>query len=290
MGIVGSSRPTASAGNSNPDWSPRTDPKKTRFVSLWQFRRVGSGKSKEKRAANRGATGPRRGAPQSHRRDGRSHRPGTRQEPEELAEAPGQSVVRSGGSALEVGWVQNVIVNKTTGNLIDGHARVAIAEKHGDQRIPVVYVELTPAEEDLVLATLDPLGDLAAIDNARLQELLSKLDPQSAALASLIADLEAELGIGGEETPDPETLLDQAVQLEPAKEYIVIVCNEEDRVGPHQGATLARDRPARRVQARFSLRRNQHRARHPCAPSAETPGGVNGETLCPSLRASCVGR
>lgn len=132
------------------------------------------------------------------------------------------------GLLSEVGWVQNVIVNRTTGNMIDGHARVSIAEKHGEQRVPVVYVELTPAEEELVLATLDPLGDLAAIDNAKLQELLSTLDPQSAALASLIADLEAELGIGGEDEPDPQTLLDQAIQLEPAKEYIVITCEDED--------------------------------------------------------------
>ena len=132
------------------------------------------------------------------------------------------------GLLSEVGWVQNVIVNRTTGNLVDGHARVAIAEKHGESRIPVVYVELTQAEEDLVLATLDPLGDLAAIDNAKLEALLATLDPDNAALASLVADLEAELGIGKEEEPDPTTLLDQAVQLEPAKEYIVILCDEED--------------------------------------------------------------
>lgn len=132
------------------------------------------------------------------------------------------------GLLSEVGWVQNVIVNRTTGNLVDGQARVAIAERHGESRIPVVYVELPQAEEDLVLATLDPLGDLAAIDNAKLEALLANLDPDNAALASLVADLEAELGIGKEEEPDPTTLLDQAVQLEPAKEYIVILCDDED--------------------------------------------------------------
>lgn len=132
------------------------------------------------------------------------------------------------GLLSEVGWVQNIIVNRTTGNMIDGHARVAIAEKHGEAHVPVVYVELTAAEEELVLATLDPLGDLAELDKAKLQSLLANLDPDSAALASLIADLEAELGIGEEESADPTTLLDQAVQLEPAKEYIVIVCDDED--------------------------------------------------------------
>jgi hypothetical protein len=132
------------------------------------------------------------------------------------------------GMLSEVGWVQNVIVNRTTGNLIDGHARVAIAEKHGEARVPVVYVELTEAEEALVLATLDPLGDLAELDKAKLQSLLDGLNPESAALSSLIADLEAELGVGAETPEVPETLLDQAVQLEPAKEYIVIVCDDED--------------------------------------------------------------
>lgn len=131
------------------------------------------------------------------------------------------------GLLSEVGWVQNVIVNRTTGNMIDGHARVAIAEKRGEQTVPVVFVELTECEEELVLATLDPLGDLAELDKNKLQSLLQGLDPDSAALSSLIADLEAELGIGKEEAEPPMTLLDQAVQLEPAKEYIVIVCDDE---------------------------------------------------------------
>ena len=144
------------------------------------------------------------------------------------------------GLLSEVGWVQNVIVNRTTGNLIDGHARVAIAEKHGEQRIPVVYVELSAKEEELVLATLDPLGDLATMDNAKLEALLANLEPESAALASLIADLESELGIGQEDDEDPVTLLDQAIQLEPAKEYVLIVCDDEDEWDRIKGAlTLA---------------------------------------------------
>ena len=40
------------------------------------------------------------------------------------------------GVLAEVGWVQDVIVNARTGNLIDGHARVALALKQGD-RAPV---------------------------------------------------------------------------------------------------------------------------------------------------------
>jgi len=133
------------------------------------------------------------------------------------------------GLLTEVGWVQTVVKNKTTGNLVDGHLRVSLARKRGEKSVPVVYVELSPEEEELVLATLDPLGDLAGIDSKKLEELLAGLNPGSVALAKLVADLEAELGIGQKDDDgDLETLLDQAVQMDPGKEFVVVMCEDED--------------------------------------------------------------
>src|SRR4051794_21966802 len=57
----------------------------------------------------------------------------------------------------QVGWIQNVIVNRTTGNLVDGHARVEIAEKRKEKTLPAVFVEISAEEEDLVVASLDPM-------------------------------------------------------------------------------------------------------------------------------------
>ena len=58
----------------------------------------------------------------------------------------------------QVGWVQQVLVNRRTGHVVDGHLRVALALSSGAPTVPVLYVDLEPEEEALVLATLDPLG------------------------------------------------------------------------------------------------------------------------------------
>ncbi len=43
------------------------------------------------------------------------------------------------GSILnDVGWVQDVIVNRTTGNVVDGHLRAQLAQDRNDPLIPVV--------------------------------------------------------------------------------------------------------------------------------------------------------
>ena len=67
------------------------------------------------------------------------------------------------GVLAEVGWVQDIIVNKRTGFVVDGHARVALAISAGE-RVPVVYVDLSENEEALILATLDPLSAMAVTD------------------------------------------------------------------------------------------------------------------------------
>jgi hypothetical protein len=135
------------------------------------------------------------------------------------------------GMLDELGWLQTVIVNKTTGHLVDGHLRLELAKKRGERKIPIVYVKLTPAEEDLALALLDPLGDLATKDEKRLEKLLQELDPGDAELRALLAQMEDDIGVaidGAGGSGSEETLLDQAVQLEPGKEFIVVMCEDED--------------------------------------------------------------
>jgi DNA modification methylase len=81
------------------------------------------------------------------------------------------------------------MVNRRTGFVVDGHARVEEALTRHEPTVPVLYVDLSPEEEALVLATLDPIGAMATRDDARLQELLSGLVVDDAGLLALLADL-----------------------------------------------------------------------------------------------------
>ena len=92
------------------------------------------------------------------------------------------------GILNDVGWVQNIIVNRTTGHVIDGHMRAAVAISQGAQ-VPVTYVELTEAEERLMLAVLDPIAAMAARDDAQLAELLASVSAEDAGLADLLKEL-----------------------------------------------------------------------------------------------------
>jgi ParB-like chromosome segregation protein Spo0J len=98
------------------------------------------------------------------------------------------------GVLEEVGWVQSVIVNRTTGHLIDGHLRVSIALRDDEPTIPVVYVDLSEAEEALILATLDPLAALAGTDREKLAELLAEVTTDSAALQQVLSDMAINSG------------------------------------------------------------------------------------------------
>lgn len=98
------------------------------------------------------------------------------------------------GALDTVGWVATVLVNTTTGHLVDGHARVEEAITRGEPSVPVTYVELTPEEEAVVLATLDPIGAMATTDMARLGELLADISVDNRGLAYLLEKLKPPSG------------------------------------------------------------------------------------------------
>ena len=73
----------------------------------------------------------------------------------------------------EVGWVDDVIVNKRTGFVVDGHLRVTLAMRNDEITVPVKYVDLNDEEEMLVLATFDPVSAMAGTDKDKLDEVLA---------------------------------------------------------------------------------------------------------------------
>src|SRR5438034_1757612 len=102
-----------------------------------------------------------------------------------------------GGALAEVGWVAEVLVNETTGHVVDGHLRIELAVAREEPTVPVTYVELSEDEERIVLATLDPLAAMADAETEALAQLLAGLEPADEALRELLDDLARQHGLDG---------------------------------------------------------------------------------------------
>lgn len=101
----------------------------------------------------------------------------------------------------DVGWVQNVIVNQRTGNLIDGHARVELALKTGES-VPYISVDLSEDEENLMLATLDPISAMAGIESEKLGELLKGISVSDNKINLVLDSLAEDAGIAFDESKE----------------------------------------------------------------------------------------
>ena len=99
------------------------------------------------------------------------------------------------GVLEEVGWVQEVIVNKRTGHLVDGHLRCQLAAREGAKTIPVKYVDLSEDEEALVLATLDPIAAMAATDKQKLDELFQDIQSDNENVQKMISEIAENNGL-----------------------------------------------------------------------------------------------
>jgi hypothetical protein len=96
------------------------------------------------------------------------------------------------GSLEELGWIQNIIVNKTTGRIVDGHLRAELARKAGEPTVPVVYVELSPEEERKALMLIDPISAMAQADSDRMRDLLATIQTDNKAVQGVLDALHDE--------------------------------------------------------------------------------------------------
>ena len=113
----------------------------------------------------------------------------------------------------EVGWVQNVIVNRASGAIVDGHLRVTLAMRHDQPLVPVTYVDLTDAQEAEILATLDPITALAVYDKEQLDALLHEGQSGEAGVQAMLAELAKDSGLYQEPKEAPEPQVDRAEEL-----------------------------------------------------------------------------
>jgi DNA modification methylase len=93
------------------------------------------------------------------------------------------------GSLDSVGWVQQVVLNQSTGHVVDGHARIEEAIRRGEALVPVLYIDLSPAEEAQIVATLDPIAALAGQNDEVLRTLVDQFTVEDAGLLALIDSL-----------------------------------------------------------------------------------------------------
>lgn len=127
----------------------------------------------------------------------------------------------------EIGWLDEIIVNRNSGVVVNGHMRVDIALTDGEPVVPVRYVDLTEEEENLALATFDNVAALAGTDRDQLDSLLAVTFTDDDGLADFLRSLQP----GSTEPydtpiqPDNEDYSDQGVGME--KWLIVVTCTSE---------------------------------------------------------------
>lgn len=128
------------------------------------------------------------------------------------------------GVLNQIGWVDDVIVNLRTNEawgvdqnvetMLDGHLRVELALRKGEDLVPVKFVDLNPEEESLMLATFDPISALATIQADALNSVLESLDNNDLDVQTLLDQLAEQAGIGEIEAQEVNEELDAEAKVD----------------------------------------------------------------------------
>jgi hypothetical protein len=101
----------------------------------------------------------------------------------------------------QVGFADALLARETPEGLrlIDGHLR---AELTPEDTVPVLVLDLDEAEAGAVLATLDPLAAMAAVDQGALRALLGEISLPDGEVAAMLARLAGATPTEGLTDPD----------------------------------------------------------------------------------------
>jgi DNA modification methylase len=134
----------------------------------------------------------------------------------------------------KVGWVTRIIVNRNTGHVVDGHLRVAMAISRNEKTVPVLYVDLSEEEENLILATLDPLSAMAGTDNEKLEALLREIPNMGAEIDALLSEIAGSKGLDFETPVEPSDAEPQVDRAEELNKTWQVKTGDLWRIGEHR--------------------------------------------------------
>jgi hypothetical protein len=96
---------------------------------------------------------------------------------------------------VEVGYTQALTARQLDDGsleLIDGHLRAATTP---ESVVPVLVLDISAREADMLLLALDPLSTMAGADRRQLQELLDRLAPGRADVEAMLGQLASEAAV-----------------------------------------------------------------------------------------------
>lgn len=139
---------------------------------------------------------------------------------------PGRQRDALRGSLDTLGWVAPVLVNKRTGFMLDGHARIEEAlSKDENALIPVIEVDLEEHEEKLFLASFDYITYMAEYDRDSLDSLLQDVQTDDTRLQAMLSELAETQGIIPSAFNAPESFAEYGDDIE--TEYCCPKCGYE---------------------------------------------------------------
>lgn len=109
------------------------------------------------------------------------------------------------GVLSEIGMADAVLARELADGqlmLVDGHLRTDVAV---DAKIPVLVLDVTEEEADKLLATMDPLAEMAEMNKEALGDLIGNVESTNAAVADMLESLAKASGMFERELVDDDT-------------------------------------------------------------------------------------
>ena len=131
------------------------------------------------------------------------------------------------GVLVQIGFAGAVLARQLedgTLEAIDGHLRL---ETMGDEVIPVLVTDLTAEEAKVLLATFDPIGDMATADTAKLEELLTSIKIDSPAMQLMLDELAAANGILQEPEPEVKEPVKKPTTPTERQNQFLVLCDDD---------------------------------------------------------------
>jgi DNA modification methylase len=118
------------------------------------------------------------------------------------------------GSIDEVGFIRSLTVNRNSGAIIDGHARVTVLMRSNVDKVTVEYVDLTDEEEASALLMMDAIAEMAAKDKEKLDALMQSVKSDDERVNTLIGEMRERENMQAKPNgEDPGAQVDKAQEL-----------------------------------------------------------------------------